>query len=717
MREKAVFFRLRPQLPNNKTRKIRVFLRIAAAGILIPAALLLSACDVFNLSVPEYIDEYVNSAAAEQLLTIYPPPVHIKSDGTQVIRPGSEATVLTLRLRNPRLYDIDPLLDDLGGSAHQAWTGTQFAEPNLVKVVLGQAADFPIIGDEYYFLLRLKEIATGRDFAETYELPRICYNDFPSGMENVQIQYPNVRKTVKFSWNQDLEGTVQDAGFLKITCAVNGGAEKTWEFTRDGSYDWTPAAADPLIRMSPSTMVSASPHTRLYDAEIDNPDSSITSFSCEFVFTNKDELESVTELSGNHAVMMVKSAAPSDEIYYENLGSALSALSAGDTAEITILKDIQTAAGYTIDNSKTVTILADPNGSKTVEITGRGSLFTVQSGAKLILGEAGAAAGLTLKGNKNNNMSVVVVNSLGKIELNDKVRITGNNISFYAGGLRITNGTAVLNGTAEISGNSTTGGGGGVTIEGGTFTMNGNSRISGNSASGNSGGGLWISGTASTPVTMTMNDSSVISGNYTNSFGGGAYIIGVAAFIMNGGTIGGTAETDANTARLDGGGLCFDSSRTDGKSFTMSGNSIISGNTALGGGGGVHVGANTTFTMSGGSVGKTLAGGGRGNTAANNGGGVSISGGTVNMSGTANISGNHASQYGGGAYLGNPSVGGTTFNGNLTMSGTSAIGLNSGNNGEGNTALDGGGVYRISGSVFNQGTGTVSGNNPNETNP
>jgi fibronectin type 3 domain-containing protein len=226
--------------------------------------------------------------------------------------------------------------------------------------------------------------------------------------------------------------------------------------------------------------------------------------------------------------------------------------------------------------------LKGKGGEKIVSLEGKGSLFTIESGATLVLED-----GVTLKGHSSNNRSLITVNSGGNLVLKDGAKISGNTASS----------------SSSYSGSYS---GGGVYVSGdGTFTMSGG-EISGNTAS---------------------SDSSDSSGSYSYS-GGGVYVSSNGTFTMSGGEISGnTASSDSycssSSYTYSGGGVYV-----GGGTFTMSGGEI-SGNTASSdstsyssyyyssyyyssyssyyyssysySGGGVYVGGGT-FTMSDGAI-------------------------------------------------------------------------------------------------------------------
>ncbi|MBO4914965.1 MAG: leucine-rich repeat protein, partial [Oscillospiraceae bacterium] len=144
------------------------------------------------------------------------------------------------------------------------------------------------------------------------------------------------------------------------------------------------------------------------------------------------------------------------------------------------------------------------------------------------------------------------------------------------------------------SGITNSGTGGGVCVKNGTFTINGGS-IAGCSAGGNdcSGGAIYASN-----ATLIMNGGRIVN-NSACKDGGGICVDG-GAFTMNGGTISGNSSLKASPDGLGGNGggvsVYSDSNGLNGV-FTMNGGTI-SGNTADNGGG-VWIGASSTFRVSG----------------------------------------------------------------------------------------------------------------------
>jgi uncharacterized repeat protein (TIGR02543 family) len=199
-------------------------------------------------------------------------------------------------------------------------------------------------------------------------------------------------------------------------------------------------------------------------------------------------------------------------------------------------------------------------------LTATGSLFTVENGVTLTLGN-----NVTLQGVGDNTNELARVNSGGTLVMESGSKITGNSNSSSGGGVIVSGGTFTMSG-GEISGNSSSSSGGGVYVGGsfgsyGTFTMNGG-EISGNSSS--SGGGVYVSSSGSYG-TFTMNGGE-ISGNSSSS-GGGVYVYYNGTFTMSGGEISG------NSSSYSGGGVYVSS----GGTFTKQSGGVIYGSNASGG--------------------------------------------------------------------------------------------------------------------------------------
>ena len=289
------------------------------------------------------------------------------------------------------------------------------------------------------------------------------------------------------------------------------------------------------------------------------------------------------------------------------------------------------------------------------------------------------------------------------------------------GGVHLSSTTFVMEG-GTISGNTVHDGtGGGVRMQNSSFTMTGGT-ISDNWALGprGNGGGVYVGtiGGASIPSGtrgLFAMEGGVISGNTTSGNGGGVFVPEPATFVMEDGTISG------NTAMgTGGGGIASGGGVYVLGTFTMEDGAINGGNTALQGGG-VFVAPDAVFEMQDGAISNNIAssGGGvaaqnaifemqrgtiSGNNASSNGGGVQLSEGSTFDMGGGTIS-NNTAVIGGGVRLdglaGNPTT--------MTMDGNAAI--------SGNIATNsGGGVFVNSGggsvphSILIMEGGTISGN-------
>jgi len=216
------------------------------------------------------------------------------------------------------------------------------------------------------------------------------------------------------------------------------------------------------------------------------------------------------------------------------------------------------------------------------------SALVVFSGQQVTIGAGFTATGHTSSG--------VRVEPGGELTMNSGASITGNSGS-SGGGVRVNdflgtqsiltiftmNGGTISNNTAATgAGNNRGGVGGGVAMHGGLFNMHGgtisNNTVTTTGIGANHGGGVAMAG-----------------GGATGS-----------GFNMTGGIISG------NTGAHWGGGVDVESTP-----FTMTGDSIITGNSAVNGGGvGLHAGAADGFTMYDGEISDNTA---------TNGGGVAVS--------------------------------------------------------------------------------------------
>ena len=182
---------------------------------------------------------------------------------------------------------------------------------------------------------------------------------------------------------------------------------------------------------------------------------------------------------------------------------------------------------------------------------------------------------------------------------------------------------------------------------------------------------------------ITNNDTKPTSTEDKEYFGGGVVVDIGATFTMHGGTI-------SNNNAYSGGGVCLlGKSGSATTTFNMEGGTITGNTTTGGAGGGVYLGTNTAFNMSGdASV--------SGNTASS-GGGVYVKDATFNMSGSASVTGNTAGPGGGVLVTGNYSKGKFNMSGSASVSGNT-------------TTRSGGGVYMSNSNSFTMSGGSITGN-------
>jgi hypothetical protein len=381
---------------------------------------------------------------------------------------------------------------------------------------------------------------------------------------------------------------------------------------------------------------------------------------------------------------------------------------------------------------KTLTVRGAEGGTtaSVIQLTGQGSLFTVESGVSLVLDK-----NITLQGVNPNTAALVTVSG-GNFTMKNNAAIIGN--------IRTNNDATA---------------GGGVTVEaGGQFGMEGGV-IGGSQAnqnqSNNGGGGVLVSGKSAggvySKVTLSGGEISYNTIYGSNDAGGGVRVAGVSGdgkvtnttFEMTGGSIHdntalnygggifaqtegiikllGNAVISHNTANTAGGGVGLYNGV--GAALVMSGSAKISDNTATLGGG-VLISVASTLDMSGNAVIET-------NHATNGaGGGVNMqaNAGAFTMSGSATVRGNDATTYGGGVHVIGPGSsftmnGGTIDDNHADIIGGGVMVYNAtasftmtGGSINGNTATQGGkGVYVNTGCTIKlSGGALINANNPVE---
>jgi len=251
---------------------------------------------------------------------------------------------------------------------------------------------------------------------------------------------------------------------------------------------------------------------------------------------------------------------------FENLTLAFNSIGTTPGTYEILIDESQTFASRTLGTGMIISIASmTPAFPIEVQMTGTGSMFTVNSGASLTLTD------VVLKGLTTNTTSLVRVDG-GTLTMLTGSEITGNrstdgySTGTSAGGIGIISGTLNLNG-GKIHSN-TANDGGGITMNNGTINFT-SGEISNNQAS-SSGGGIYMRG-----GTLTMSGG-LIANNTSNSSiegGGGVWMYTggtiTAIFNMTGGIIRGNRAINASGR---GGGVLVWSG-----TFTKTGNSIIYG--------------------------------------------------------------------------------------------------------------------------------------------
>lgn len=343
--------------------------------------------------------------------------------------------------------------------------------------------------------------------------------------------------------------------------------------------------------------------------------------------------------------------------YYDSLQNAINA--AGTEDKVNMLRDIQEDISVSTDKNITLDLYG-----KVLKGTGAESTITVSRGATLTLCDSRADEVHYYKYNSNGAWTwddSAIFGAITVEEISDSTAtgtpiilnggaITGGidtGSSAREGGGIYNRGTLIMQG-GTISGNKADSGGGVYNNEG-SFVMK-DGTIIGNT-SNQHGGGVYNYGT------FTMIDGTISDNNAGSAYNGGGVYNGQdgASFVMEGGTISGNNASYgagvynygsnvnftmcgdsavSNNVGTRGAGVYFDC-EGDSK-FTVSGNSQINGNEARYGGG-VYIGGGA-FVMEAGMITGNKAGG----TVNDYGGGVvlSLSGGTLTISGTAKIIGN-----------------------------------------------------------------------------
>ena len=207
-----------------------------------------------------------------------------------------------------------------------------------------------------------------------------------------------------------------------------------------------------------------------------------------------------------------ETALPSDYSFAQSLTWLSANAEEGGAYTITLSAN-ETIAPQTLSYSgKNITItLKGDSTERAISLNVPGSLFTVESGVTLMLGNR-----VTLQGRSGNTASLVQVNNGATLMMNSGSKISGNqNTSSSGGGVSVSSGGTFTMSGGEISGNTASSGSGVYVSGGGAFLMSGGT-LSGNTAAYNGGG-------ASIYGTFTMSGGAISNNTASSSGGGGVY--------------------------------------------------------------------------------------------------------------------------------------------------------------------------------------------------
>ncbi|GHU73846.1 hypothetical protein FACS189450_14230 [Spirochaetia bacterium] len=214
----------------------------------------------------------------------------------------------------------------------------------------------------------------------------------------------------------------------------------------------------------------------------------------------------------------------------------------GTVYNIIVNNDIAMRPTTVSTRGRNITIIIRSENSsspRVIELSGQGSLFSVESNIILILQD------IILKGRSNNNGALVFIETGGKVILNSGSKVTGNtNISNTAsgGGIHVDKGILEINDGAEISGNTVRG------------SDNVDPHRDGFGAWDAHGGGIFAGNRSIITIKgglITDNKSDTRGGAY----GGGIFIIGGSTVSMTGGIISRNSCTVGYSGYRNGGGV------------------------------------------------------------------------------------------------------------------------------------------------------------------
>ena len=436
-------------------------------SIKIPMFVLLSAvllftltCDIYNKSIPEYLDKYTNTAGVGEYTfingTLSDPQGRVYSG---IVQPNS---IIDLKLRNPKNYELLTYLEYFQSNSWIPFSRAEVSgDYSNVENTSGDFAGLKItvkfnpkdqirinitgakIGESYKLRIKLNDRETRREF-EAYELPVITCSDYPEALGFFAVDIANVDKGLFVTWQQLLRGVtgdLADANRLVISCSDLGISETYTRDFNNTTLTWNPWSPGGRIeeQLGAYTIILAE-NTALTPQRI---------YRVTLRFSNiAGIVREITEsLSSGEGVARVTTI-DSQINEYSTLKSAFESIGDGQVATVTLLKNLINQEPITINGTgKDITFNSQSLYTMQLGAAHSGSLLTVGSGATLRLG--GASTGiLTLKGKAGNNSALISVNG-GTLELNDRAVITGNTNSSDGGGVHVSGTFNMHGGTIE----------------------------------------------------------------------------------------------------------------------------------------------------------------------------------------------------------------------------------------------------------------------------
>ncbi|QQO09660.1 right-handed parallel beta-helix repeat-containing protein [Breznakiella homolactica] len=675
--------------------------------------MVLPGCDLFNLSAPDYIDEYTSNASAErwEFITSWDTA---PNNGNVVIAPATaeNPAVLSIRLRNPRQYSLVYTVevkntDGTYGTAAADFAAAEAERYDRVLIKLFKAK----IRDTIQIRLSFRTTDGLRTF-ESYEVPLIHCNTPPEAAENLSVtlsgSYPLA------SWTMNVSGDHDDVEKLVIRYREKEGSPIADEYSRLGETLWRNASGKTitydtqsetysiLFPMPQAAGSSLTDHynfsVTLYDGDGFSAEAATPGFGL-----SQAPLVSIETVSEDNdaRTAAVGLTAAADKIWYKvNAGTTLQywgpfTVDAGD--EVTAWS---TKTGCTESEKNKSLILvygsvfidpvagidSDPGEPRRGWFPGY-PVQSVNTGIGMLNSKSVRDGALYLMGTWD-----TVNPGMGSGGLVEIIGFSGSTLKVrgYGGAtvldaensgrvLYIDNSSASVTLKDLIIKNGKYENGGGIYLASGTLTVEDctvldNSAVAPSFGSSIYGGGIYISAGGN----LTLQGNTLIKNNklsdstsmgIVSGYGGGIYVgSGGAAVIQGNTTIEDSAFDDGGGSFLgifegNGAGMYIDT----GGSLTVQDNSVIQNNRFdIGSGGGIYLGNN----------------------------------GTLIIQGNASIWGNNAT-YGGGVYVwGNQS--------SFIMRGGTIGGYNSG---EGNTSSGGGGGLEVAYGQFRmEGDAKIIGN-------